>query len=119
MPNATDEVDTVSGKNMRFARLTTTLALLILTAACATESAMAPQPLRASTDAALATLSQVPLLYVVDGVRYPADRVPDIDPAQVASIVVLKGRAALIKYGPDASYGVVIITTKRLAARTD
>jgi outer membrane receptor protein involved in Fe transport len=37
----------------------------------------------------------------------------------VASVTVLKGRAALLKYGPDASYGVVIIRTKRHTAQTD
>jgi hypothetical protein len=35
---------------------------------------------------------------------------------QVAAVQVIKGRRALQQYGPDAAYGVVVITTK-LAAR--
>jgi outer membrane receptor protein involved in Fe transport len=104
---------------MRSARLTFFAALLILVTACASESALAPQPLRSSSTGALTARGEVPLLYVVDGVRLPTATVPDIDPSLVSSVTVLKGRAALIKYGPDASYGVVIITTKKAIAHTD
>ncbi|HWL40298.1 MAG TPA: TonB-dependent receptor plug domain-containing protein [Gemmatimonadaceae bacterium] len=104
---------------MRTARLTAIAAALILTTACASESAVAPQPLRASATAELTGLSHVPLLYVVDDVRQPASTALEIDPSMVASITVLKGRAALLKYGPDASYGVVIIRTKKATAQTD
>lgn len=104
---------------MRFLRLTTAIVALFATAACATQSALAPQP--AATGSASATIAapaQLPLLYVVDGVRYPLDRVPDLDAAQVSSVKVIKGRAALLKYGPEASYGVVLVTTKKVAAST-
>jgi len=30
----------------------------------------------------------------------------------VASVQVVRGRRALEQYGPDASYGVVVVTTK-------
>jgi bla regulator protein blaR1 len=57
-------------------------------------------------------MSQVPLLYVVDGVRLQRDQVPLLTGDQISSVQVIKGRAALKQYGPDASYGVVVITTK-------
>jgi TonB-dependent SusC/RagA subfamily outer membrane receptor len=57
-------------------------------------------------------MSQVPLLFVVDGVRLQRDRVPVLTREQIASVEVLKGTAALRRFGPDASYGVVLITTK-------
>jgi outer membrane receptor for Fe3+-dicitrate len=58
---------------------------------------------------------QVPLLYVVDGVRLERDQVPSLSNDQISAIQVIKGHAALKQYGPDASYGVVVITTKSAA----
>jgi TonB-linked SusC/RagA family outer membrane protein len=82
-------------------------------------------------------------LYVVDGVIYSNDRiasgrgtissaafataeddavnrVADIDPANIASIEILKSAAASSIYGSKAANGVVIITTKRgQAGQTD
>ncbi|MGH7531366.1 MAG: SusC/RagA family TonB-linked outer membrane protein [Gemmatimonadales bacterium] len=75
-------------------------------------------------------------LFVVDGVIYsntriaggrgdisdaafaiaeddPVNRVADINPADIASIEILKGAAASSIYGSKASNGVVVITTKR------
>ena len=40
------------------------------------------------------------------------DQIPNISTDQVAAVTVMKGSAALKAYGPDASYGVVVITTK-------
>jgi outer membrane receptor protein involved in Fe transport len=57
-------------------------------------------------------MSQLPLLFIVDGVRYSGDQVPLLSAELVASVQVVKGRRALEQYGPDASYGVVVITTK-------
>ena len=57
-------------------------------------------------------MTEVPLLYVVDGVRLQRDQVPNLTGDQIASVQVIKGRAALRDYGPDASYGVVLIRTK-------
>lgn len=81
-------------------------------------------------------------LYVIDGVLYSnsriaggrgaitaaafataeddaVNRVADINPADIASIEILKGAAASSIYGSKASNGVVIITTRRgLAGRT-
>lgn len=74
-------------------------------------------------------------LYVIDGVIYsnarvlngrssvnagasvnedePVNRVADINPADIASIEILKGAAASSIYGSKASNGVVVITTIR------
>ena len=61
-------------------------------------------------------MAQVPLLFVVDGVRLHRDQVPTLTNDQIAEIRVVKGHAALKRYGPDGSYGVVEITTKAATA---
>ncbi len=76
------------------------------------------------------TLSNDPIIYV-DGVRvdgtggavnatspsfthFPTpSRLNDIDPANIASIDVLKGPSAATEYGTDAANGVIVIKTKR------
>lgn len=101
---------------MQLFRLTAALALIALTAACTTtERALAPGRAAPSFATSL-TPADVPLLFVVDGVRYPRDQVPSLDPRQVANVRVMKGLTALRQYGPDASYGVVLITTKLAVA---
>lgn len=95
------------------------LALLLITAAtaCTAERIASPQPSAPSFSTSANTAqTQVPLLFVVDGVRLARDQVPSLSPEQVAAVHVLKGHAALSQYGADASYGVVIITTKQAAA---
>ena len=97
---------------MKTVRLMTSAALMIFTTACATERMAAPE--RAAQPAAYAgTAALLPLLYVVDGVRMPRDVVPALTASQVASVEVIKGRTALKRFGADASYGVVLITTKQ------
>ena len=99
---------------MKTVGLTAALALISLTA-CATERMAAPerpvQPVAVTGTPAL-----VPLLYVVDGVKMPRDVVPKLAPSQVASVEVIKGRTALKRFGADASYGVVLITTRHTAS---
>jgi len=86
---------------------------IIAASACTAERALSPQPSApASAISVVPGMSQVPLLFVVDGVRFPKDQVPVLGAEQVASVTVLKGTRALEQYGPDASYGVVIIKTK-------
>jgi hypothetical protein len=70
------------------------------------------------TAPAPASASQLPILFIVDGVRYSGDRVPLLSADLVASLQIVKGHRALEQYGPDASYGVVIITTKLAARRS-
>jgi hypothetical protein len=49
-------------------------------------------------------------------VRLPRDQVPHLSDDQISVVRVIKGHAALKQYGPDASYGVVVITTKAATA---
>jgi hypothetical protein len=59
--------------------------------------------------------SQVPLLFVIDGVRYPRGQEPLLSSDQIFAVRVIKGRAAIQRYGQDASYGVVLIITRQAA----
>ena len=111
-------LDTAFGENMKIARLSLTLALAAAATACTAERALSPQPAtRTFATTVAANAGQVPLLFVVDGVRLQRDQVPTLTAEQVSEVRVLKGHAALEQYGPDASYGVVVITTKAAAAR--
>jgi TonB-dependent SusC/RagA subfamily outer membrane receptor len=60
--------------------------------------------------------SSSPIIYLND-VRLNetngANPLDSIDPTTIGSIVVLKGPAAVTKYGPDAENGVIAITTKK------
>lgn len=50
-------------------------------------------------------------LYVVDGV--PTDNIRDLNPADIASMQVMKDAGSASIYGSRASNGVIIVTTKR------
>lgn len=101
---------------MTMTRLTTTLALLTIATACTAGGISAPRPEAPSFATTLVTAApQVPLLFVVDGVKYPRDQVPALSRDQIAAVQVIKGRVALKQYGPDASYGVVVIKTRQIA----
>lgn len=104
------------GNKMKIGYLTLTLAIAAAASGCAAERALSPQPAPAKVAAVSPTMMQVPLLYVVDGVRLQRDQVPTLGGDQIASVKVVKGRQALRMYGPDASYGVVVITTKAALA---
>jgi outer membrane cobalamin receptor len=102
---------------MKLAHLTFAFAFCVAVAACTTERALSPPAGENSQMVAVgAAMSQVPLLYVVDGVRLRRDQVPLLTSEQIASVQVIKGHTALKQYGPDASYGVVVITTKAALA---
>jgi TonB-dependent SusC/RagA subfamily outer membrane receptor len=104
---------------MNLAHLTSALALITAATACTAERTVAPQPLTpAFASSATVGLSQIPLLYVVDGVRLAKDQVPSLTSEEISAVKVLKGRAALAQFGPDASYGVVLITTKASTPRS-
>jgi hypothetical protein len=108
-------LDTASGIQMKMTRLIAALTLITAATACTTaERVTAPQR-AASSSTALAVAPQLPLLFVVDGVKYQRDQVPSLTSDQVSAVRVIKGHAALKQYGPDASYGVVVITTKQAA----
>jgi hypothetical protein len=97
-------------------RLIAALTLITAATACTTAERVAAPQRAASSSAALAVAPQLPLLFVVDGVKYQRDQVPSLSRDQVSAVRVIKGHAALKQYGPDASYGVVVITTKQAAA---
>jgi hypothetical protein len=111
-------LDAAFGENMKLAHLTFTLALTIGATACTAERALSPQPVagRSVATSVAPAVTQVPLLFVVDGVRLQRDQVPSLTSDQISKVQVIKGHAALREYGPDASYGVVVITTKAAAA---
>jgi outer membrane receptor protein involved in Fe transport len=115
----TDEVATAFGETkMKIAHLTLALVLTATATACTAERALSPQPGRpALASAATTGMTQIPLLYVVDGVRLGRDQIPTLSSEQISAVKVLKGHAALEQYGPDASYGVVVITTKSASPR--
>ena len=115
-PNATDEVATFGDSKMKLANLTFAFVLATTATACAAERAMAPQPASTKVATVSPAMTQVPLLFIVDGVRLQRDQLPTLTGDQIASVEVVKGRAALKQFGPDASYGVVLITTKVAAA---
>ena len=104
---------------MMMTRLTGTLALLTAAAAltaCTVERTVPPQQSDHSLVASMTGAApQVPLLFVVDGVKYQRDQVPRLNADQIYAVRVIKGHAALKQYGQDASYGVVVITTKQAA----
>ena len=98
---------------MKLGHLTLLFATAVVTAGCATERAVAPSSSSTSVRWGVsANAVDVPLLYVVDGVRLQRDEVPSLNADQVLSVSVMKGHLALQKFGPDAAYGVVLITTK-------
>lgn len=102
---------------MTMTRFTSILALLTAATACTAGGVVAPRSAAPSFATTVASgLPQVPLLYVVDGVKYPRDQIPALSRDQIAAVQVIKGRAALKLYGPDASYGVVVIKTRQFAA---
>ena len=100
---------------MKPVHLISILALAATATACKAERTPPPQPVEHVASSATSSLPQVPLLFVVDGVRLQRDQVPSLTEAQIAAVRVIKGHAALRQYGPDASYGVVLITTKSAA----
>lgn len=112
----TDELGhSFGGIKMKMTRLIAALALIATGTACTAERAMAPQPSARSFATTLAG-PQIPLLFVVDGVKYQRDQVPSLTSDQIAEVRVVKGHVALKQYGLDASYGVVVITTRQSAA---
>ena len=114
-----DELEPLRGFQMSMTRFTTTLALLTAATtatACTAGGVSAPRSEASASTAVTTALPQVPLLFVVDGVKYPRDQVPALTRDQIAAVQVIKGHAALKQYGPEASYGVVVIRTRQTAA---
>jgi TonB-dependent SusC/RagA subfamily outer membrane receptor len=109
----TDEVVAYQGNLVKIASLSLALGLVAASTACVSEQALAPQETGRSVAVRVGpAANQVPLLFVVDGVRLPKDQVPSLSADQIAKVTVVKGPAALQMFGQDAAYGVVIVTTK-------
>ena len=106
------------GESMKMTRFIAALAILTAAStACTAERTLAPKQSAPTFATTVATgAPQVPLLFIVDGVRYQRDQVPALTADQVSAVRVVKGSAALREYGPDASYGVVVITTRHAAS---
>lgn len=59
-------------------------------------------------------------LYVLDGVVLKKGvNIKDLDPNKIASVTVLKDKSATALYGSAAQHGVVVITTKKAADKTE
>jgi len=62
--------------------------------------------------------NQKPPLFVVDGTIYSGD-IGSINPQDVENISVLKDAASTATYGAQGAFGVIIITTKKGASKSD
>jgi hypothetical protein len=91
-------------------------AFSLLTATAHVADPGRPLPPPAPTTAPVPSSAlQVPLLFVIDGVRYQSGKQPPLSSDQIFAVRVIKGTAAIRLYGRDASYGVVLIITKQAA----
>ena len=52
-------------------------------------------------------------LLMVDGVRAPSTFMNSLRPDEIASIEVVKGEAAVTRFGADAAKGAILVTTKK------
>jgi hypothetical protein len=91
---------------------TLNLALVLLAAACMpAKTRVTPAP--ASSAAATCSKGDSAITYVVDGEAATCASAMGLAPDRIASVEVLKGEAAVSRYGPAARAGVVVIQTKR------
>lgn len=99
-------------------RVVATLTVLLAATACSAERALTTPAVQTPSPRQHVSATPLePLLFVVDGVKYPRDQLPLITTDRIFAVRVIKGRAALEQYGKEASYGVVIITTRQGAGR--
>lgn len=96
-------------------RIIAALSLLTATTAPTADRAVAPPSAPAIATSPTTTAPQVPLLFIVDGVRYERGQEPLLSSDQIFAVRVIKGSAAIKQYGQDASYGVVLIITRQAA----
>jgi hypothetical protein len=92
------------------------LLVVMFAAACATEKAIAPaaQPQKSALLRCDQQREQCekPLLFV-DGKRMDWVGHPDFIPGDIESVEVIKGKAAIERYGQDGRNGVVFIVMKK------
>ena len=63
------------------------------------------------------SLASLPPLYIVDGVLLADKQKLPVNPDDIERVEVLKGGPAAALYGSRAAGGVILITTKKAAAR--
>jgi TonB-dependent SusC/RagA subfamily outer membrane receptor len=97
---------------MKLVRLACAVGVVVVSGGCA-ERLTAP-PEMAADHAAPAPRSLAQPLFVLDGrVLENGVAVEQIDPNRIENIEVLKGAAAVERFGPRAANGVVLITLKQ------
>jgi hypothetical protein len=94
-------------------RIVASLTLLAATTPRTAERTVTALPSEPTPVVAIAP--QVPLLFIVDGVRYERGQEPLLSSDQIFAVRVIKGSAAIKRYGRDAAYGVVLIITRQAA----
>src|SRR5437763_6559023 len=89
----TAEVAAFGDMDLKLAHLTTAIAIISATTACSAERAVSPASPSNSIASAVVSpaMMQVPLLYVVDGVRLQHDQVPTLTKDEVTEVRVIKG----------------------------
>lgn len=97
---------------MKLIRLACAVGVVLVSGGCAPR-VPAPQPAPSSSAAAPAAQSAQPII-VIDG-RVFVGAPNTIDPAHIDRVEVLKGAAAVDRYGPGAANGVVLITLKQVS----
>lgn len=93
-------------------------ALTVVVLGCAREGIVAPaarpvSDLQVVTAAAAPRDSSQAPIFILDGVVIPEPVSGQLDSLHIKKVEVVKGRAAVAKYGPRGVNGVVIITTGR------
>jgi len=95
---------------MKLVRLACALGLVLVSGGCA-ERLTAPQQASVRTVSSPAPHGQP--LFVVDGRILERSAATDIDPNRIERVEVLKGAAAVERFGPQGANGVVLITLKQ------
>lgn len=99
---------------MTMKRLACLAGFVLVSGGCAADRLVAPREQSPSAMSILrvrATQAPEPL-FIIDGEVYSAGHPhPDIAPAQIARVEVIKGSTAVERYGPAGANGVVIIIT--------
>jgi hypothetical protein len=97
-------------------RILAALSLITATPARTADRPVTPKAPATSAPTSLSTIApQVPMLFIVDGVRYERGQQPPLSSDQIRAVRVIKGSAAIKRYGQDAAYGVVLIITRQAA----
>lgn len=89
------------------------IALSLIAGACTPPRAAVATAPAASVAAKCSQERAAAIAYVVDGKSATCESAMTLSPSRIASVEVLKGAAAVSRYGASAQGGVIIIQTKR------